>query len=421
MSIKINSLEIEGVKRIKAVALTPSENGITVIGGKNGQGKTSVLDAIAWALGGDRFRPTSAKRDGSYSEPYMRVELSNGIVAERHGENSTLKVSDPSGKRAGQTLLNEFISEFSLNLPKFLEATNKEKAQIMLRIIGIESELLRLEQEEARLYNERYNVGRLCEQKKKFALELPHFEGVPTAPISAVELIKRQQEILARNGENKRKRDMIDELEKKKAALEVQIADLQTRLLAVRADLDTARLSARDLEDISTAELEEDIKNIEDINIRVRANLDRERALEESTEFGEQYTRLTDALENVRNSKIKLLEGAGLPLSGLSVEGGELTYNGKAWDCMSGSEQLKVATAIVRKLKPECGFVLIDKLEQMDTDTLCDFGKWLEAEGLQAIATRVSTGDECTIIIEDGMISGGNTVSDTKNWKEGEF
>ncbi len=69
---------------------------------------------------------------------------------------------------------------------------------------------------------------------------------------------------------------------------------------------------------------------------------------------------------------------------------------------MSGSEQLKVSTAIVRKLKPDCGFVLIDKLEQMDVQTLQEFGQWLEQENLQAIAARVTTGDEATIIIEEG-------------------
>ena len=67
---------------------------------------------------------------------------------------------------------------------------------------------------------------------------------------------------------------------------------------------------------------------------------------------------------------------------------------------------MKVSTAIVRKLNPKCGFVLMDKLEQMDLKTLQEFGSWLEEEGLQAIATRVSTGDECSIIIEDGYIKG---------------
>lgn len=69
---------------------------------------------------------------------------------------------------------------------------------------------------------------------------------------------------------------------------------------------------------------------------------------------------------------------------------------------MSGSEQLKVATAIVRRLKPECGFVLVDKLEQMDLQTLAEFGAWAESEGLQVIGTRVSTGGECSLVIEDG-------------------
>ena len=58
---------------------------------------------------------------------------------------------------------------------------------------------------------------------------------------------------------------------------------------------------------------------------------------------------------------------------------------------------------------PKCGFVLLDKLEQMDLNTLNEFGKWLEHEGLQAIATRVSTGDECSIIIEDGMVKDNYT------------
>ena len=72
---------------------------------------------------------------------------------------------------------------------------------------------------------------------------------------------------------------------------------------------------------------------------------------------------------------------------------------------MSGADQLRVATAIVRKLNPACGFVLIDKLEQMDISTLREFSTWLQAEGLQAITTRVSRGDECSIIIEDGVVA----------------
>ena len=78
-SVKITSFEAENIKRVKAVELKPSESGLTVIGGRNGQGKTSVLDAIAWALGGNRFKPSNAKREGSTTDPRLRVELSTAV------------------------------------------------------------------------------------------------------------------------------------------------------------------------------------------------------------------------------------------------------------------------------------------------------------------------------------------------------
>ena len=124
----------------------------------------------------------------------------------------------------------------------------------------------------------------------------------------------------------------------------------------------------------------------------------------------------------MREEKAALLNSAELPLPEMSVRDGELIYKGQKWDNMSGSDRLKVSTAIVRKLNPECGFVLLDKLEQMDLDTLQEFGEWLEAEGLQAIATRVSTGDECSIIIEDGYVAGAEKPEEPKKeWKAGVF
>ena len=67
--IKINSLELEKVKRVKAVKLEPTANGLTVVGGKNNQGKTSVLDAITWALGGEKYKPSQPEREGSMIPP----------------------------------------------------------------------------------------------------------------------------------------------------------------------------------------------------------------------------------------------------------------------------------------------------------------------------------------------------------------
>lgn len=395
MAVKINELQIENVKRIKAVKLEPTANGLTIVGGRNNQGKTSVLDSIAWALGGDRFKPSQANREGSVVQPYLKITLSNGIIVERAGKNSSLKVIDSNGNKGGQQLLDEFIESFALNLPKFLQATANEKANTLLQIIGVGDKLAELELAENEKYNQRHTIGQIAQQKKKYAEEMVHYDGVPSEPVSASELIQQQQEILFNNAQNQKKREHLSELREKKATLE-------TALAQVNADLELAELSAKDLIDQSTAELERNIEQIDKLNIKIRSNLDKEKAEETAHDFQNQYDTLTNELEQIRADKKKLLDNADLPLPELSVVNGEITYKGMKWDNMSGSEQLILSTAIIRKLNPECGFVLVDKLEQMDNETLQEFAQWLESEELQVIATRVGTGDECSIIIEDG-------------------
>ncbi|MBO0438937.1 AAA family ATPase [Candidatus Enterococcus ikei] len=442
MSVKINKLEIENVKRVKAVKVEPTQNGLTVIGGPNSQGKTSILDSIAWALGGDRYKPSKAHREGSVTPPNIHIVMSNGLIVERKGKNSTLKVIDPNGEKAGQQLLNGFVEELAIDLPKFIESSNKEKANTLLQIIGVGPQLMQLEREENEIYNQRRTIGQIADQKEKFAKEQPFYPDAPKELVSASELIQQQQEILARNGENQRKREQVSQIEYQLqqgenniARVNQQIQELQGQLQtlmglqeATQKDLETARKSAENLNDESTAELERNLLDIETINAKVRTNLDKDKAEEDANVQRQEYQKLTSKLEDVRKKKTDLLNNADLPLPELSVEDGDLIYKGQKWDNMSGAEQLRVSTAIVRKFKPDCGFILIDKLEQMDLATLEEFGKWLEHEGLQAIATRVSTGDECSIIIEDGYVSGDEVApvndiipSAPKSWEGAAF
>ena len=431
MALKINKLEIENVKRIKAVKLEPKENGLTIIGGNNNQGKTSVLDSIAWALGGEKYKSSQAEREGSAIPPTIHIVMNNGLIVERKGKNSALKVTDPSGQKAGQQLLNEFVEQLALDLPKFMESSGKEKAKTLLQIIGVGDQLAEMEKEEKELYSRRLAIGQIADQKKKFANEQIYYPDAPKELVSPSELIRQQQEILARNGENQKKRDRALELNaernrlaNKVNALKEELEMYQSQLVQVEHDMNIAYKTAEELQDESTAELEASLANIEEINRKVRANLDKDKAEDDAKDYEDQYKALTVEINDVRQRQIDLLKSAELPLPELSVRDGELIYKGQQWDNMSGSDRLKVSTAIVRKLNPKCGFVLLDKLEQMDLDTLKEFGKWLEQEGLQAIATRVSTGGECSIIIEDGYVAGEEKPEEPeikKTWKAGAF
>ncbi len=434
-SIKINRLEIENVKRIKAVKIEPSRDGLTIVGGNNNQGKTSVLDSIAWALGGEKYRPSQATRESSAIPPNLRIVMSNGLVVERKGKNSSLKVTDPQGNKSGQQLLNDFVEQFALDLPKFMDSPGKEKARILLRIIGVGEQLAGLEKKEKELFSQRRTIGQIADQKKKFADEQTYYTDAPNELVSPSELIRKQQDILARNGENQRKRACVEQyrqsvafLKQEADAMREQLARKETELREAEENLQTALKSAEGLQDESTAELEASIADIEEINRKVRANLDKEKAEDDAKQYADQYANLTKEIEDTRQAQTDLLKAADLPLPELSVKDGELVYKGQLWDNMSGSDRLKVSTAIVRKLNPKCGFVLLDKLEQMDMQTLDEFGQWLHQEGLQAIATRVSVGDECSIIIEDGYVKGQELPKETMqktpevpSWKVGEF
>ena len=412
MSVKIAALEAENVKRIKAVALTPSPTGLTIVGGNNNQGKTSVLDALAWALGGEKFRPTAAVRDGALAPPHLKVILSNGVVVERKGKNSSLTVTDPTG-----------------------QASDKDKADTLLNIIGVGDALTGLDREIKALYDRRTVIGQIGAQKRHAAEELTEYPDAPSEPVSAIELIQQQQEILLHNADNQRQRDRLTEITHAKhramdelTRLEEQLKTLQEHrgqlveeYNAACVQEETATKTVAQLQDEFTAELEQSIRNVEEINRQVSANLAKSKAQDEAERYAQEYTALTEQIKAKRTARMDLLNGADLPLTGLGVEDGSLTYNGKHWQDMSGSDQLRVATAIVRRLNPDCGFVLLDKLEQMDLATLAEFGSWLQAEGLQAIATRVSTGGECQIIIEDGRVKDAEEPPAPKAWTKGAF
>lgn len=288
--VKISSLELENVKRVRAVQIVPTADGLTVIGGRNGQGKTSVLDAIAWALGGKKFQPDNPNYDGGDTPAKLHVELSNGLIVERRGKNGTLYVTDPNGMKGTQGLLNGFLSELALDLPKFLDGTDKDRTAALLQTIGIDGQLESIDGKIRDASQERQMVGRDAKTKRAYADSLPWYDDAPKEPVSVADLMRRQREIIDRNNENQRKREDVTRLDwecqrANQAVLDIDssIDELQARMNQLRREraaivgkahtlsdeLAIAKKAAEQLVDESTAEIEQSIANIETINSHV--------------------------------------------------------------------------------------------------------------------------------------------------------
>lgn len=407
--VKIAELQLQNIKRVRAVDITPSD-GLTVLGGANAQGKTSVLDAICYALGGEKYRPSEPQNRDGMAPAKMEITLSNGLVVTRGGKNLDLKVTDPSGKKAGQTLLNSFISTFALDLPKFLNASSKEKAKTLLDTLGIEAELTALDNEERRRADERLLAGREAERKRHYADELPEYPDAPDAPLSAAEMSRKLQDALAENARHLAQREHILKLQDLVSRYNAEVEELTHRLVDAQANLAEAK---RDLAsgqavpigaDVDTNVINAELEIIDTINSQVRTNQEKAKANDEAEQAEAEYAAAGRAVDDVRQRRMALLNSVKMPLPGLSIESGELVYNGSKWDCMSSMERIVVAISIVRQLQPKCGFVLLDQLECFDKAQLAKLRDWLTENNMQAIATRVADDDTCDIIIEDGQV-----------------
>lgn len=420
--VSIASLELENVKRVRAVELQPNEKGLTVLGGRNGQGKTSVLDAIAYALGGERMRPDRVTREGSATPAKMRVELSNGIVCERKGKNSSLTVTDTTGMKGGQRLLDEFIGEFALNLPKFLNMSDREKADYLLKTLGIADQLAEADRKVAEANAERTEIGRRAKAARKMAEDSPFHEGVPGETLDVSALLDEQmfahetnqaiefkrREVEAKRAESERMAAEVERLARELADATERMAIASSRSETVTGELEGLEADLANMEPADEQAAAEAVREAEAVNEMVRQNTARAEMLADADRLDGEYRAAGERVAKAKEERLSLLDGADLPLDGLAVEEGVLRFNGSAWGDMSGSEQLRVATAIVRELKPECGFVLVDKLEQFDPQQLAEFGEWASGQGLQVIGTRVAVDDTCTVVIEDGRVVGGD-------------
>ncbi len=408
--VKILCFSAGNFKALKAFYCEPKPEGLTVIGGDNGAGKSSCLDALAFAVGGAKYRPSNPKREGAVGDTTLHVELSNGITVERKGKNlSPVIVTDREGARHGQELLDAFISNIAIDLPKFYNASPKDKAHMLLDTLGIEEKLEELAKREKEKYDTRTVVGREADRKQKAAEDMDWYEDAPEKPVSVSELVKEQQAILARNGHRQECAARRDRNSRRLEEVLERLKELNAERETLESEIEKDEKAVKEAGAAeSTAELEASIANAEEINAKVTANAERTRRLEEADALSDQCDALTKEIEAIRAERLALLKGADFPLEGLSVnDSSELVYNGQPWDCMSGSQQLIVSCAIASRINPTCRFVLMDKLEQLDLTTLKEFDAWLKTQDLQCIATRVSTGGECSLVIEDGEVKEG--------------
>jgi len=410
----IQTLLIKNFKRVQAAEVSFDSKGVTVIGGANGQGKSSFLSAIAHLLGGAKYAPSTIHNtDSGGASALIRATLSNGIEVERSGKSSTLKVK-VDGAKGNQSTLNEFLNEFALDINKFMRATPKDQGKMLLKEMGVADELEHIEKKVKALSDDRTIVGRDAKQKRSRADGMPNYDDVPAEKESVQSLVDELMLAKEKAKAEDARIDRMAAIAEEGQAKEIEISSLEQALVQhrlkvqmLKAEFAEAKLASVEYEAPDIEGIEHRLNNSESINRMFDANAERVLAGEEAIAVEKEYQELTDLINEGREQQLALTSTLQMPLPELNVVEGLLHYKGKKWDCMSGSDRLRVSTAISRSFKPECGFVLIDELEQLDWKTISEFDAWARSEGIQIIGAMVSDqdkGDENFILIEDGKV-----------------
>ena len=410
--MKIISLQAENVKRLIAVEIRPKEN-LVEITGRNGAGKTSVLDSIWWALGGTKTHQKHPVRKG---EMRARITLDLGnIIVKRafrvkdDGQITTsITVEDEEGSqfKSPQKMLDELLGALSFDPLAFARMSTSDQYHRIMDMCGLDLDDLK----KASLadYEERTVQNRLAKASRSAAAMIDLPETIRDDRVNVSELVEllRQGEALNFSiGEQTARKaeriELIAEEEAQVAALEIQLEDLQdsieaTKLTLSRADPIPDRF---DPEPIQKAINEAGAIN-DGIDKAARKNEQIAGALA-SEELAEALTNRID--KRTRQAR-KMIEEADMPIEGLSLDKGDVIYNGIPLSQASDSEQLRVSCAIAMRENTKLRVIRVRDGSLLDDDSLSVLREMAVQADFQVWVERVDTSGKMGFVIEDGEL-----------------
>jgi len=455
---RIVELNVEAVKRITAAHINP-DGSLVIIGGRNAQGKSSVLDSIAYAIGGKRLLPAEPLQRGA-DKGKVSVTLDDGVTITRTftpGGGGTLKIETADGMspKGAQGWLDARIGALSFDPTAFLREKPQDQAATLRRLCGVDTTAI--DSKRKAVYDERTEIGRDGARAKGAAESALHHDDAPAEEVSIEVLMQRRREAggqhnahasavraveeMRRNAagcerdaeaieaqsitalasakaaaEETRRRaeEMIRQAEEALQRAEVEAAAEAKRAKSLRAHAAAVETEAAN-EDKTAAKLASALPDIDAIdaeiagadlvNRKVRDNRDHARKVEAVEALRAQYEAKTAEIAALDAQRASMLQAAAFPVEGLGInDTGVVTYNDIPLDQASQAEQIRVSLGMGIAMSPELRIILIRDGSLLDADNLALIAELAEKADAQVWIERVGGADEGAIVIEDGQV-----------------
>ena len=424
--MKITNLYVENIKRIKVANINSDGKSTVVISGKNGNGKSSTMDAIAMALGGKDLIPSRPVRDGS-KEAKIEVVTDKYRITRNwtSPEKSYLKVElkDGGELKSPQTILDDIVGNLSFDPLAFTTMEPKKRAEILKNLAGLNFEAIDIEHK--RIYDERTQWNKEGQSIKGL---LESFSDLP-AELPALPDIKEIQEKKALDDAHNKRVDgakvTADGIKKDNVALGEKANNYKESILKLTKDIETLRDQIGQVQGqikhnessieshLQTANMPyRDTSAYDSQIIEFTQNESNKKRFAQKAEYTAKMSEARTEWEN-RNNKIKelaeqketMIKNSKMPIEGLAVGEGEILFNNIPFGQLCTSEQIRISMSVAINLNPKLRVVMVKDGSLLDVASMKELSEIAEKNDFQVWVEKVSESpDGNSVFIEDGEV-----------------
>lgn len=425
--MRIVCLQAENIKRLSAVEIRPDGN-LVEITGKNGQGKTSVLDAIWWALAGTKHVQSAPIRKGE-DEARIRLDMGELIVtrkfrrAEDGGTTTSIVVQTADGARysSPQAVLDGLVGALSFDPLAFSRLDGKGRFEALRRLApGVDFD--GIDQANKADFDKRTLLNRRLKELRGAAASIIVPDDTPEEPIDEAALIEQLDDAGRQNTEieqrkadlekqrryvgdyrrdAKQNRDEAEELRKRAAKLDEEAAEFEATADKLEKEAEATTIPPQ----IDTSVLRTKINTARKINADVSKRKEREKYLEHATVVETEAKALTAAIDKRKEEKLAAIAAAEMPVPGLAFgESDEVLFNGVPFDQASDAEQLRVSIAIAMAMNPKLRVIRVRDGSLLDDEAMKLLAEMADANDCQCWIERVDGSGKVGFVIEDGRL-----------------
>lgn len=431
--MKVVKLQAENLKRLVAVEITP-DGALVQITGKNGAGKSSVLDSIWYALGGERAIPGEPVRKGAKAAK-VTLDLGELIVERRWTEKGTyLFVSNKDGARYPnpQKVLDNLLGTLTFDPLAFARLEGEKQAKTLGKLVGLDT--ADLESKRAALYETRRDWNRDVKRLEtevaagEIGNDEPPRPDLETLEAQAATYQARASHIANLQAEAKAAARAANDGATAAANADAQVQAAQEALKAAQAAAQRAHEDLRrrhdDVQNFKKLiEAAGEPPDVEAGNAALRAAreaaarhaawVQQQQQLEEKKKqlmaAEKKADELTDEIRALDEEHARRLAACKMPLEGLSIDGATVRFNGIPFNQCSSAEQLRISTAIAMRLNPKLRVLRIADGSLLDSGNLAMLGDLAAEADYQIWIERVDESGDVGIVIEDGYVQGAST------------